>query len=106
MKRNMTAKTRRKPKGPMSKREAENALWGMFEEFLIDGDLFSFTDHAGIDVRHAPPDHVWDRFRGQYERGDAGVDFDKFLTDFCTWGPIASRTIELQLEQARNAAGA
>jgi hypothetical protein len=100
----MTAKTRRKPKGQMSKRESENSLWGMFEEFLIDGDLFSFTDHAGIDARRVRPDQVWDTFRGHYERGHAGVDFEKFLTDFLTWGPIASRTIELQLERARNAA--
>jgi hypothetical protein len=102
----MTAKTKRKPKGPMSKREAENALWGMFEEFLIDGDLLSFTDHAGIDLRRVPPDRAWDKFGGHYERGDAGVDFDKFLFDFATWGPIASRVVEIQLEKARNAANA
>jgi hypothetical protein len=100
----MTAKTRRKPKGQMSKRESENSLWGMFEEFLIDGDLFSFTDHAGIKLQGVGPDRVWDLFRRHYERGDEGVDFENFLTDFSTWGPIASRTIELQLERARNAA--
>ena len=102
----MTAKTKRKPKGLMSKREAENSLWGMFEEFLIDGDLLSFTDHVGINLWRVAPDQAWDTFRGHYERGDAGVDFEKFLTDFCTWGPIASRYVELQLEKAKNAASA
>ena len=102
----MPAKTRRKPKAPMSKREAENALWGMFEDFLIDGDLLSFTDHAGIDLRRGQADRVWDTFRGHYERGDAGVDFDKFLFDFSTWGKIASQVVEIQLEKTRNAASA
>lgn len=101
----MTAKTSRKPKS-QGEREAENSLWGMFEEFVIDGDLLSFTDHAGIDLRRVHPDQVWDRFRGHYERGHAGVDFDKFLFDFSTWGPIASRVVELQLERAENAANA
>lgn len=103
----MTAKPKpkRKPKGKMSKTKAENSLWGMFEEFVIDGDLLSFTEHAGIDLRRVDPDRVWDRFRAHYERGDAGVDFDKFLKDFTTWGPIASRVVELQME-ARDAANA
>src|ERR1700726_3420973 len=105
MKRNMTAKTRRKPKGQMSKRESENALWGMVEEFVIDGDLFSFTDHGGINVRNAPPDQGWDTCRGHYGRGEAGADFENFLFGFSTWGPIASRVVELQLGKTRNAAG-
>jgi hypothetical protein len=36
-------------------------------------------------------------FLGHYTHGDAGVDMDKFLFDFTTWGPIASRIVELQL---------
>jgi hypothetical protein len=102
----MAAKTKRKPKGQMSKRDAENSLAGMFEELVIDGDLLSFTGHAGINLQRVPADQAWDVFRGHYERGDAGVDFEKFLTDFATWGPIASRVVEIQLEKARNAAGA
>ena len=89
----------------MSKRDAEASLFGMFEEFVIDGDLLSFTDHAGIDLRRVHPERVWDRFRSHYERGDDGVDFKKFLKDFTTWGPIASRVVELQME-ARDAANA
>jgi hypothetical protein len=77
----------------------------MFEDLLIDGDLLSFTDHAGINLQRVPADRVWDTFRSHYERGEAGVDFDKFLKDFTTWGPIASRVVELQIE-ARDAANA
>jgi hypothetical protein len=71
---------------------------------LPDGDLLSFTDHAGIDLRRVQADRVWDTFRGHYEH--AVVDFDKFLFDFSTWGPIASRVVEIQLEKTRNAASA
>ncbi len=99
----MTTKARRKPKGQMSKVDFENSLWGMFEELLIDGDLFSFTNHAGIDMQRVHPDQAWERFRGHYERGDEAADFQTFLKDFATWGPIASRTVELQME-ARYAA--
>jgi hypothetical protein len=106
MKRNMTAKTARKPKARISKTEAESWLWSAFEELVIDGDLFSFTDHAGINVRTTPPDNVWDRFRVHYDRGEAGIDFERYVTDFATWGPIASRVVEIQLEKARDAASA
>jgi hypothetical protein len=34
----------------MSKQHAENSLWGGFEDFVISGDLYSFTDHAGIKI--------------------------------------------------------
>jgi hypothetical protein len=102
----MTAKTRRAPKGRMSKRYAENSLWGGFEDFVIGGDLYSFTDHAGIKIpRGVAPDRVWGIFRDHYTNGDAGVDMDKFLLDFATWGPIASRIVELQMEKAGNARG-
>jgi hypothetical protein len=100
----VTARTRRKPKGRMSRQDAENSLWGGFEHFVIGGDLFSFTDHAGIKIpRGVAPDRVWDIFRDHYTDGDAGVDIDKFLFDFATWGPIASRVIELLQEKALNA---
>src|ERR1700688_1947519 len=99
----MTAKTKRKPKAKMSKTEAENSLWNMFEDFVMDGDIFSFTDHAGIDVRRAHPDQVWDKFCGHYNQEGTDAGFDRFLKDFATWGPIASRTVELQME-ARDAA--
>jgi hypothetical protein len=102
----MTAKIRRKPKGRMSRREAEGLLWAGFEDFVIGGDLFSFTNHAGIKIpRGVASDRVWDIFRDHYTNGDAGVDMDKFLLDFSTWGPIASRIVELQMEKAGNARG-
>ena len=103
----MTAKYKRKQKGRMSRQDAEGSLWGMFEEFVIDGDLFSFTDHAGIKIpRVVEADRVWDIFRDHYTDGEAGVDMEKFLSDFATWGPIASRVIEIKREMALNAAGA
>ena len=35
----------------MSQRDAEAGMWIAFEDFVIDGDLLSFTDHAGIDLQ-------------------------------------------------------
>lgn len=72
---------------------------------MIDGRLLSFTDHAGIKLESVPPAQVWDVFRGHYTRGDA-IDVEKFATDLATWGPIASRVVELQLERSRNARNA
>jgi hypothetical protein len=90
----------------MSRQEAEGLLWSGFEDFVIGGDLYSFTDHAGIEIpRGVASDRVWDIFRDHYTKGDAGVDMDKFLRDFSTWGPIASRIVELQMEKAGNARG-
>ena len=81
-----------------TKREAEAALWMHFEEFVTDGTLLSFTDHAGIDLRGVKPERVWDIFRDHYSR-DGRIDMDQFLKDFATWGPIASRVVELLLER-------
>jgi hypothetical protein len=36
-----------------TKREAEASLWISFEDFVVDGSLLSFTDHAGIDLRRS-----------------------------------------------------
>jgi hypothetical protein len=99
----MTAKTSRKPKAKPSRQDDENTMWSWFEDFVIDGDLLSFTDHAGIKLRGLPPSQVWDVFRGHYTRGGT-IDVEKFATDLATWGPIASRIVEVQLEQKRNAA--
>jgi hypothetical protein len=97
----MKAKTKRKPTARMSKQEAEDSLRGTFDEFVIDGDLFLFTDHAGINIpRGVTPDGVWDIFRDHYASGDAGVDMNKFSFDFATWGPIAARVIEIKREKA------
>jgi hypothetical protein len=82
----------------MSQRDAEAGLWSAFEEFVIDGDLLSFTDHAGIDLRGVSAERVWVKFKAHYGRGGR-IDMDQFLKDFSTWGPIASRIVELQLER-------
>ena len=81
-----------------SLREVEALLWNGFEDFVISGDLFSFTDHAGIDLRGVKDEQIWDKFRAHYTR-DNRIDMDRFLNDFTTWGPIASRIVELLLER-------
>jgi hypothetical protein len=54
----------------MSQREAEGSLWLGFEDFVIDGNLFSFTDHAGIDLRDVSAERIWDKL--PIIRGTAG----------------------------------
>jgi hypothetical protein len=88
----------------MSQRDAEAGLWSGFEDFVIDGDLLSFTDHAGIDLRDVKAERVWDKFKAHYTR-HGRIDMDHFLKDFTTWGPIASRIVELQLERNAKAGG-
>jgi hypothetical protein len=81
----------------ISQRDAKAALWNHFEEFVIEGDLASFCEHAGLKLRGIAPDGVWDAFREHYT-GNGRIDMDRFVTDFATWGPIASRIVQLQLE--------
>ena len=81
-----------------SLREVEGLLWNGFEDFVINGDLFSFTDHAGIDLRGLEGEQLWDKFKAHYTR-DGRIEMDRFLNDFTTWGPIASRIVELLLER-------
>ncbi len=82
----------------MSQRDAEASLWLGFEDFVIDGNLLSFTDHAGIDLRDVSAERIWDKFKAHYTR-NGRIDMDRFLKDFTTWGPIASRIVELLLER-------
>jgi hypothetical protein len=89
----MSAKRKR-----MSQRDAEAGLWSGFEDFVINGNLISFTDHASIDLRGVAAEQVWDKFKAHYTR-DGRIDLDHFLNDFTTWGPIASRIVELLLER-------
>jgi hypothetical protein len=74
-------------------------MWSWFEDLVIDGRLLSFTDQAGIKLEGVPPDQVWEVFRGHYTRGNS-IDVRKFATDLATWGPIASRVVEIQLGAA------
>src|SRR6476620_12758575 len=92
-------KGNQKPKAKRSKRDDENSMWSWFEDLVTDGRLLSFTDHAGIKLEGVPTARVWDVFRGHYTRGDA-IDVEKFATDLATWGPNASRVVEIQLERA------
>jgi hypothetical protein len=98
-------KANQKPKAKTSKLDDENSMWSWFEDLVIDGRLLSFTDHAGIQLEGVPADQVWEVFRGHYTRGDT-IDIRQFATDLATWGPIASRVVEIQLEQRRNACNA
>jgi hypothetical protein len=86
----------------MSQRDAEAGIWSIFEGFVIDGDLLSFTEHAGIDLRGVGAEQVLDKFLAHYKR-DGRIDMDRFLKDFDTWGPIASRIAELRLERKAKA---
>jgi hypothetical protein len=95
-------KSNQKSKAKTSQRDDENSMWSWFEDFVIDGRLLSFTDHAGIKLEGVPAAQVWNVFRGHYTRGDT-IDVHKFATDLATWGPIASRVVEIQLERRRNA---
>jgi hypothetical protein len=94
----MTTKAKRKS----TERDDEGSLLSAFEDFAIDGDLLSFTDHAGIKTQGVAADRMWDVFRDNYTT-DGAIDLGKFATDLATWGPIASRVVALQLER-RNAA--
>jgi hypothetical protein len=84
-------------KGWISQRNAEAALWNHFEEFVTEGDLASFCEHIGLKFRGIAPDAVWDAFREHYT-ANSRINMDRFVTNFATWGPIASRIVELQLE--------
>jgi hypothetical protein len=91
-------KANQKRKAKWSKRDDENSMWSWFEGLVIDGGLMSFTSHAGIELKDVPPEKAWDAFRAHYTRSGA-IDINKFATDLATWGPIASRIVELQLER-------
>ena len=91
-------KANQKRKARWSKRYDENSMWSWFEGLVIDGGLLSFTSHAGIELEDVPPEKVWDAFQAHYTRSGA-IDMNKFATDLATWGPIASRIVELQLER-------
>ena len=71
----------------MGQRDAEAGLWTNFEEFVTEGSLFSFTDHAGIDLRDVQAERVWDNSKAHYTRNNR-IDMDHFPKDFTTWGPI------------------
>lgn len=98
----MMTKVNQKQKVETSKRDNEDTMWSWFEDFVIDGDLFSFTDHAGIKLEDVPPEKVWDVFRDHYTRSGA-IDIHKFATDLATWGPIVRRVAEIKLERVRGA---
>src|SRR3974390_464623 len=87
----------KRKKNWINQRDAEATLWNHFEEFVTEGDLASFCEHIGLKLRDIAPESVWDAFREHYE-ANGRINMDRFVRDFATWGPIASRIVELQLE--------
>ena len=71
-------------------------MWSIFEDFVIDGDLHSFTDRAGINLRGVKAERVWDTFKVHYTR-NGRIDMDHFLR-LLDVGPD-------RLEDCRTAAG-
>jgi hypothetical protein len=80
--------------------KAEGRLFGLFEDLVQDGSIVSFCEHAGIPFVNVAPDQAWPNFRKHYA-SDLTVDEERVATDLATWGPIASRVVELQLRQGR-----
>lgn len=84
-----------------SNRAAENRLLGLFEDLLMDKgatNLVSFLDHIGLKLLHRPTDQWWPAFLAHY-LVKGRVDEDRVARDMATWGPIASRVMELRIEQ-------
>ena len=81
--------TSKKRKRGISQRDAEGILWQMFEDFVTDGS---------IDLRSVHAEKVWDKFLAHYSQSGR-IDMDHYTKDFATWGPIASRIVELQMEK-------
>ena len=83
-----------------SLREVEALLWNGFEDFVINGDLFSFTDHAGIDLRGVKDEQIWDKFRAHYTR-DNRIDIpgDRSLLGLsnCCWSAMVARSSRKRL---------
>jgi hypothetical protein len=78
---------------------AEDRLRGFFEDLVLDPaeiGILSFCKHAGLNVLALPPNQWWPAFKAHYTARGM-VDENKVATDLATWGPIASRVVELQL---------
>lgn len=74
-------------------------LRSIFEDLVMDRGvtgIVSFCSHAGISLpQHNAGETWWPTFSAHYRDGAA---LDQLCTDLATWGPIASRVMEIQLE--------
>ncbi|GGH12637.1 hypothetical protein GCM10007036_10650 [Alsobacter metallidurans] len=85
------------------RRAAEDRLRGLFDELAAGNDardLVSFCQHARIPFA-TTAEAVWPTFLAHYQRRD-GVSETQVAQDLATWGPIASRVIEL-IQESRHA---
>lgn len=99
----MTAPTKRKRRGLASAPHDEaTGLRIIFEDLVMDrGEtgILSFCAHAGIPIARLAGDAWWPAFSAHYRDGAA---MDQLCTDLATWGPIASRVMEIRLEAQRH----
>lgn len=92
-------KTGRKQVKP---RDPAKALRTIFDDLVLDRaetGILSFCAHARIPLARLDGDAWWPAFSAHYRDGAA---MDALCTDLATWGPIASRVVEIQLEAKRH----
>lgn len=101
----MKAKTTTRPDKTARKqgtRDPATALRTIFDDLVMDRTetgIVSFCAHAGIPLSQTVGDAWWPAFSAHYRDGAA---MDALCTDLATWGPIASRVVEIQLEARRH----
>jgi hypothetical protein len=91
-----------KAKSPKAEPDAALRLRTIFEDLVMDrGEtgILSFCAHVGIPIARMEGDAWWPAFSARYRDGAA---MDQLCTDLATWGPIASRVMEIQLEARRH----
>jgi hypothetical protein len=85
-------------------KEPKARLRGLFEDLMRDPaeiGVLSFCKHV-VNLLALPAEQRWPAFKAHYTaRGE--VDENKVATDLATWGPIASRVVELQLARRSEA---
>ena len=94
--------TRQKTR-PEPRTEAEAMLRGLFDDLAMDRGkgtgLVAFCEHAGIDLLRRPAPQWWPAFQAHYLGEDGAIDAGRVSRDLATWGPIASRVMELRLDR-------
>jgi hypothetical protein len=88
----------------LSPKEQKNIILGIFADFAEsddDGDLLSYLDHIGFDLRVIR--HVKElpaAFVANYRLKTGKYDLDRAANHLVTWPPIAARIAELtEIEQ-------
>lgn len=82
--------------------DPQGVLSEIFADLVLDrGEtgILSFCAHAGIKLPPTDAGAWWLTFAGHYSDG---AEMDRLCTDLATWGPIASRVVEIQLEAQRH----